>query len=95
MKLGGFDDGLGVGSPAGGGEDLDIFLRVITARYRLVYEPAAFIWHRHYPEMSAPEDEVRAYGRGLGSWMTKVACDPVLAPMALRRAWWAARHSTS
>jgi glycosyltransferase involved in cell wall biosynthesis len=91
-KLGGFDDGLGVGSPAGGGEDIDIFLRVITARYRLVYEPAAFIWHRHYPEMSALENEVRTYGRGLGAVMTKVACDRVLAPMALRRAWWVARR---
>lgn len=91
-KLGGFDDGLGVGSPAGGGEDIDIFVRVITAGYRLVYEPAAFIWHRHYPEMSALENEVRTYGRGLGAWMTKVACDRVLAPMALRRAWWAARR---
>jgi len=91
-KLGGFDDGLGVGSPAGGGEDIDIFIRVITAGHRLAYEPAAMIWHRPHPDMSALEKEVRTYGLGLGAWMTKVACDPVLAPMALRRAWWAARH---
>jgi GT2 family glycosyltransferase len=92
QKLGGFDDGLGVGSPAGGGEDIDIFIRVITSGHRLFYEPAAMIWHRPHPDMSALQREVRTYGLGLGAWMTKVACDPVLAPMALRRAWWAARH---
>jgi GT2 family glycosyltransferase len=91
-KLGGFDEGLGVGSPAGGGEDIDIFIRVITAGYRLVYEPAAIVWHRHRPEMSALEEQVHTYGLGLGAWMTKVACDRALAPMALRRAWWAARR---
>ncbi|WP_245849258.1 glycosyltransferase family 2 protein [Mycobacterium palustre] len=91
-SLGGFDDGLGVGSPAGGGEDIDIFIRVVTAGYRLVYEPAAMIWHRPHHDMSALQREVRTYGLGLGAWMTKVACDPVLAPMALRRAWSAARH---
>ena len=91
-KLGGFDDGLGIGSPAGGGEDIDMFLRVITAGHRLVYEPAAIIWHRPHPDMSALENEVRTYALGLSAWMTKVACDRVLAPMALRRAWWAARR---
>ena len=91
-KLGGFDDGLGIGSPAGGGEDIDMFLRVITAGYRLVYEPAAFIWHRPHSEMSALESEVRTYGLGISAFMTKVACDRVLAPMALRRAWWAVQR---
>lgn len=91
-KLGGFDDGLGIGSPAGGGEDIDIFIRVITAGHRLVYEPAAIVWHRHRPDMSALENQAYTYGLGLSAWMTKVACDRVLAPMALRRAWWAARR---
>ena len=91
-KLGGFDEGLGVGSPAGGGEDVDIFVRVIIAGHRLLYEPAAIVWHCHRADMSALEDQARTWGLGLGAWMTKVACDRSLAPVALRRVWWAARH---
>ena len=46
-KLGGFDEGMGVGSPTGGGEDIDMFVRVLLAGRALVYEPGALIWHRH------------------------------------------------
>lgn len=87
IDLGGFDEALGVGSPTGAGEDIDMFLRVVAAGQLLVYEPAAIVWHRHRADMSGLVAQARGYGLGVGAWLTKVACDRSLAPMALRRLW--------
>ena len=72
LELGGFDEGLGVGSPTGGGEDIDMFVRILLAGHMLVREPAAVVWHRH--RRTAPELEVQIqnYGLGLGAWIAKL-----------------------
>lgn len=73
LALGGFDSVLGAGTPAAGGEDLDMFLRIVAAGHTLVYEPGAMVWHRHprtYEEFSA---RAYSYGVGLGAMLTKQA----------------------
>lgn len=92
FDLGGFDEGLGVGSPTGGGEDIDMFVRVVVSGARLVFEPSAIVWHRHRDDVDALIVQARGYGLGLGAWLTKVAVTRSLGPMALRRAFSAARH---
>jgi GT2 family glycosyltransferase len=92
LSLGGFDEALGVGSPTGGGEDIDIFVRVIAAGHALCYEPSAVVWHRHRADDDALLVQARGYGLGLGAWLTVVASDRRMAPQALRRAVRAARH---
>lgn len=92
LSMGGFDEALGVGSPTGGGEDIDMFVRVLVAKWQLVYEPAAIVWHRHRDDVPALQSQARGYGLGLGAWLTKVALDPTLRPMALRRMGRAVRH---
>ena len=87
LDLGGFDEALGVGSPTGGGEDIDMFVRVLSSGRQLIYEPAAIVWHRHRADMPALVAQARGYGLGLGAWLTKVACDRSLMPMAVRRVW--------
>jgi GT2 family glycosyltransferase len=84
-QLGGFDEALGAGSPAGSGEDGDMFVRVLAAGRPLVYEPAAIVWHRHRADLAGLLAQVRGYDVGLGAWMAKVVCDRSLAPLALRR----------
>ncbi|WP_420750589.1 glycosyltransferase family 2 protein [Rhodococcus sp. O3] len=74
-RLGGFDEGLGAGSPTAGGEDLDMFFRVLDAGHRLRYQPSAVVWHRHRDENSALAAQSRGYGLGLGAWLTKIALD--------------------
>jgi glycosyltransferase involved in cell wall biosynthesis len=91
-ELGGFDEALGAGSPTGGGDDIDMFVRVLVAGYVLLYEPAAIVWHRHRADMAGLVTQVRGYGLGLGAWLTKVACDRSLSPMALPKLWPAMRH---
>jgi glycosyltransferase involved in cell wall biosynthesis len=93
LVLGGFDEGLGVGSPTGGAEDIDMFLRVVLARRSLAFEPSAMIWHRHRPDLDRLALQVRDYGTGLGAFLAKYAVRPRSASMMLRRAAPGLRHA--
>lgn len=84
FELGGFDEALGAGAPTAGGEDLDIFFRILRAGWQLAYEPSAVVWHRHRADNAALALQVRGYGLGLGAWLTKIACDPRTAWFAIR-----------
>ena len=41
------DEALGPGMPSGVGEDSYLLYRIVRAGYTVVYEPAAFVYHRH------------------------------------------------
>jgi GT2 family glycosyltransferase len=69
--IGGFDPLLGAGSPGRGGEDLDMFLRVILAGGRLCYLPSALVWHRHRADRQALGEQIYSYGYGLGAYLAK------------------------
>jgi len=71
VGLGGFDEALGAGSPAGGGEDLDAFVRVLQAGRSLVYEPSAIVWHVHRADAAALRQQLFSYGVGLTAFLTK------------------------
>ncbi len=85
LRLGGFDTAFGVGSRTGGGEDLDIFTRVIFSGQALVVEPSALVWHRHRSDLGALRAQAVGYGIGLGAWLTKVALTPSTMKVAVRR----------
>ncbi|MDP4014862.1 MAG: glycosyltransferase [Candidatus Nanopelagicales bacterium] len=67
--LGGFDEALGAGTPAGGGEDLDMFLRVIASGGTIVYEPRAMVRHFHRQSVDALSQQMSAYGSGLSAYL--------------------------
>lgn len=69
-ELGGFDEALGAGTPSGGGEDLDIFMRVILAGHRLAYEPSAIVSHYHRTELAELSKQMKAYGSGCTAALT-------------------------
>ncbi len=71
-ELGPFDEALGAGSPCGGGEDLDMFMRVILAGHRLAYEPSAVVWHVHRAELSQLSRQMTAYGSGCTAALTAI-----------------------
>ncbi len=75
-ELGGFDEALGAGSPAGGGEDLDVFVRVIRAGFAIAYEPQALVWHHHRADVDALRRQMRSYGRGLSAYLCKYLVSP-------------------
>ncbi|MEV0294811.1 glycosyltransferase [Nocardia sp. NPDC050710] len=63
--LGGFDTALGTGAPARGGEDLDIFRRVVLAEYAVVYQPAAVVRHHHRATVAQLRKQMYDYGVGM------------------------------
>jgi GT2 family glycosyltransferase len=71
VELGGFDPLLGVGTPQGGGEDLDMFLRIVLAGHRFSYLPSALIWHRNRADTKTLSWQTYAYGHGLGAYVAK------------------------
>jgi len=86
VALGGFDEALGAGSPTDGGEDLDMFFRVLHAGHQLAYQPTAIVWHRHRADNAALADQARGYGLGLGAWLCKTMLSPASAALAIRTA---------
>jgi len=83
--LGGFDESLGAGSRAAGGEDLDIFVRVIRGGYDLAYEPAALVWHEHRADEAELERQLYSYGKGLSAYLTKYLVSRETRAEILRR----------
>ena len=69
--LGGFDPILGAGGPGRGGEDLDMFLRIILAGGRICYLPSSLVWHQHRSDMDALGEQIYSYGHGLGAYLAK------------------------
>jgi glycosyltransferase involved in cell wall biosynthesis len=92
LELGGFDEGMGIGSPTGGGEDIDMFVRILLAGGLLVREPAAVVWHRHRRTAEELEAQIHNYGLGLGAWMAKLMLRPRTIGMVLRRFRPGVRH---
>jgi GT2 family glycosyltransferase len=70
-RLEGFDPLLGAGAPCRGGDDLDMFVRIILAGYRICYTPCALVWHRHRASDAALAQQVFSYGYGLGAYLAK------------------------
>jgi GT2 family glycosyltransferase len=81
-RLGGFDEALGAGAPTGGGEDIDMFFRILRSGRQLVHDPAAIVWHRHRADSEGLLVQSRGYGLGLGAWLAKIASDPAMATLA-------------
>ena len=71
-RMGGFDEALGAGTLTRGGEDLEIFVRVLRAGRAIVYEPAAVVWHHHRADTRALLNQMYAYGTGLTAFLTKL-----------------------
>lgn len=85
-RLGGFDEALGAGSLARGGEDLDIFRRVLMSGDVLVYTPRAVVRHHHRESSEALSEQMRGYGVGMAAVLTKLVLGggrPALQVLAL------------
>lgn len=82
LDLGGFATDLGPATIARGGEDLDAYLSVLHAGYRLHYSPAAIVRHESRTDMSALAQQIYSYGVGVSAMITR----RVLRSPAERRA---------
>jgi GT2 family glycosyltransferase len=63
-EVGLMDEALGPGTPTGVGEDTYLFYRLLKAGYTIVYEPRAYLWHRHRRELHNVRKQLYAYSKG-------------------------------
>jgi glycosyltransferase involved in cell wall biosynthesis len=63
-EVGLMDEALGPGMPSGVGEDTYLFYKVLKAGYTLVYEPTAYVWHKHRRSQSALRRQIYNYSKG-------------------------------
>jgi glycosyltransferase involved in cell wall biosynthesis len=71
-SIGLFDPALDVGTPSGGGGDVEIFHRLVASGHTLVYEPSVLVWHQHRQEMAALRRLVFNNGRSFGAYLLTV-----------------------
>lgn len=63
-QIGLMDEVLGPGTPTTGGEENHLVYKVLKAGYTLVYEPKAYVWHRHRREIKAFYRQVYGHMQG-------------------------------
>ncbi|GAA0535465.1 hypothetical protein GCM10010172_15880 [Paractinoplanes ferrugineus] len=85
VRLGGFDEALGAGTLTRGGEDLDIFVRVMLDHGAIAYEPSAVVWHHHRADEAALLRQMYGYGTGFTAYVTKLLLSPHTRGEVLRR----------
>ena len=87
-KVGPFDEALGIGTPAKAGEEKDIFSRILSAGYRIVYDPAALCWHKHRRSWKLLRRAV--YGHGVGvyaAWTRSIIVHKEFGVLKLAWQW--------
>jgi O-antigen biosynthesis protein len=63
-QIGLMEEALGPGMPSGVGEDTYLFYKVLKAGYTVVYEPAAYVWHKHRRTTEALRRQIYGYSKG-------------------------------
>jgi GT2 family glycosyltransferase len=71
-SIGLFDEALGAGTPTVGGEDCELFARILRAGYCIVYEPRALSWHRHRRTWEELQKTLQGYGIGVYAYWTRM-----------------------
>ncbi|MDO4258547.1 MAG: glycosyltransferase [Actinomycetaceae bacterium] len=77
--VGPFDTALGAGTPTRGGEDLDIFARVLRGGWAIIHTPDAVVHHRHRRDEEGLYTQIRGNGSGTSALLTKtIAANPLV-----------------
>jgi GT2 family glycosyltransferase len=63
-EIGLMDEALGAGMPSGVGEDSYLVYRIVRAGWTVIYEPAAYVWHRHRDTADALVAQITNYYSG-------------------------------
>jgi O-antigen biosynthesis protein len=63
-EMGLMEESLGPGMPSGVGEDTYLFYKALKAGYTLVYQPQAYVWHKHRQDMAALRRQLYNYSKG-------------------------------
>ena len=92
-RIGAFDVALDVGTPSGGGGDVEMFHRVVANGHTLVYEPNALVWHCHRRDYRALKRLLYQNGRSYACYLltcarSRTVAWPTIVYYALRSWIW-------
>ncbi len=86
--IGLMDEALGPGMPSGVGEDTYLFYKVLKAGHTIVYEPQAYVWHKHRRDLPALRHQLFAYSKGHVAYhLTTLIRDHDLRALAQLAVW--------
>lgn len=63
-KIGLFEEMLGAGTPTGCSEDTYLFYNVLKNGYTVIYEPDAYVWHKHRRDLPSLRRQIYNYSKG-------------------------------
>jgi len=91
--VGWFDERLDAGTRTHSGGDNEMFIRILAAGYRVVYDPRAVSWHRHRRTYDEVREVVRGYGTGVcASWTGRLVEHGDLGVLRLAWRWFKHDH---
>jgi GT2 family glycosyltransferase len=62
--IGMLDEALGAGMPTGCSEDTYLFYKILKAGHTIVYQPTAWVWHRHRRDGESLQHQIYCYSKG-------------------------------
>jgi GT2 family glycosyltransferase len=62
--IGLLDEALGAGMPTGCSEDTYLFYKILKAGHTIVYDPTAWVWHRHRRDHESLRHQIYCYSKG-------------------------------
>jgi glycosyltransferase involved in cell wall biosynthesis len=70
-QIGPFEEALDAGTPTRSGGDADMFSRILTAGYKIIYDPSALNWYRNRKTREALRQALYDHGVGVASCWTR------------------------
>jgi glycosyltransferase involved in cell wall biosynthesis len=86
--VGPFDERLDAGTPTRSGGDHEMFVRILSGGYRLIYEPTAVSRHRHRRTWRELRETLRGYGTGVYAMWTGRLIEHGDLAVIKQAAWW-------
>jgi glycosyltransferase involved in cell wall biosynthesis len=85
-----FPPELDAGTPTESGGDMYALYKVLRAGYRVVYDPATYVFHQHRPDPAALHKTIRGYGVGVCAVLTKLLVEEreLAGPKVWYWLWW-------
>jgi GT2 family glycosyltransferase len=69
--VGEFDEAHGPGTPTRSGSETEYYIRLLSAGYRILYEPEALVWHRHRITWAQTRQTLANYALGKYAILTR------------------------
>lgn len=91
-RIGGFDPALDVGTPTGGGGDLNALFEVLHHGGILVYEPRAVVRHHHRRDLDELRKQLTGNGGFVSHLRSSITLDPLLVDGLAPIGRWFANH---